>query len=118
MDEQVLEVNRIGGRDLALESSALYEPLRRLSLVGFQGTTAELLNRLNAIASEGTRHSMRWPKAPNALSSSLRRLASNLRSTGIDLQFSRADGQGRRMISLHTTAGSPKRSSVIVSDNQ
>jgi hypothetical protein len=115
---RLYEANCIEGRDLALESSALYEPLRRLSLVGFQGTTAELLDRLNSIASERSRRSMRWPKAPNALSSSLRRLASNLRSTGIDLQFTRADDQGRRMISVHTTAESPKRSSVIVSDSQ
>ena len=114
---RLYEANRIAGRDLALESSPLFEPLRRLSLVGFQGTAAELLDRLNSIAGERSRRSMRWPKAPNVLSSSLRRLASNLRSTGIDLQFTRADDQGRRMISVHTTAESPKRSSVIVSDN-
>ena len=115
---RLYEVNQLGGQNLALESSPLFEPLKKLSLAGFQGSTAELFNSLNSITNEGTRRSVRWPKAPNALSSSLRRLASNLRSAGIDLQFSRADDQGRRMISMHRIADIPKRSSVIVSDSE
>jgi hypothetical protein len=72
------ESNRADARDLALESSPLYEPLRELAQAGFTGSSAELLNRLNSIVSEQTRRSVRWPKAPNALANALRRMASGL----------------------------------------
>ena len=52
------------------------------------------------IMSESMRHSVRWPKAPNALGTALRRMASNLRAAGIEIQFSRADLRGRRVVSL------------------
>jgi hypothetical protein len=50
--------------------------------------------------SSSMRHSVRWPKAPNALSNALRRMASNLRAVGIEIQFSRADVRGRHVVSL------------------
>ena len=103
----------LDARDLALESSPLYEPLRELAREGFRGSTAELLLRLNSIVSEQTRRSVRWPKAPNALASALRRMASNLRAAGIDLQSSRVDRLGKRMVSVTTALTAvPKRSSV------
>ncbi len=37
------------------------------------------------------RRSVRWPKAPNALGNALRRMASNLRAAGIEIQFSRVE---------------------------
>jgi hypothetical protein len=64
------------------------------------------------------RRSVRWPKAPNALSNALRRMASNLRAVGINIQFSRADIRGRRVVSLVRASEPRKRSSVIVSDRQ
>ena len=97
---KVYEANRADARDLALESSPLYEPLRELAREGFSGSTAELLTRLNNMVSEHTRRSVRWPKAPNALGNMLRRMASNLRSAGIELNSSRADRLGRRIISV------------------
>ena len=54
---QTYQDNRADGRVLTLESSPLYEPLTVLATEGFNGTTSELLIRLNAIASEGTRRS-------------------------------------------------------------
>ena len=108
------EVNRADGQYLVLESSPLYEPLRQLTRDGFRGTTAELLIRLNGMVSDGIKRSARWPKAPNALGNSLRRMASNLRSAGIELQFSRADRLGRNMVSVHCSerAERAERSSV------
>jgi len=107
------DANRANARDLALESSPLYEPLRELAREGFTGSSAELLARLNSIVSEQTRRSIRWPKAPNALASALRRMASNLRAAGIDLQSSRVDRLGKRMVSVTTALTTvPKRSSV------
>jgi len=107
--------NRAEAHHLALESSPLYEPVAELAREGFSGTVAELLAQLNCMISKSMRHSVRWPKAPNALSNALRRMASNLRAAGIEIQFSRADIRGRRVVSLVCASEPRKRSSVIVS---
>jgi len=93
-------VNCAEARDLALESSPLYEPLTQLAREGFTGTVAELRARLDSMVSEAVRRSVRWPKAPNVLGNALRRMATNLRAAGIELQFSRNDQHGRRMVSV------------------
>ena len=105
-------------RNLALEASPVYEPVAQLALEGFSGTVTELHARLTSMTSESMRRSVRWPKAPNALSNALRRMASNLRAVGIEIQFSRANIQGRRVVSLVSVSEPRKRSSVIVSDRQ
>jgi len=114
---KIYENNRVDARDLALGSSPLYEPLRELARAGFRGSTAELLDRLNAIAGDRDR-SARWPKAPNALGNSLRRMASNLRSAGIEIQFSRADRLGRNMVSVHSVVTDSEKIVSTVSDRQ
>jgi len=101
---------------LALESSPLYEPIAELAKEGFSGTVTELHARLTSMMSESMRRSVRWPKAPNALSNALRRMAANLRAAGIDIQFSRANIQGRSVVSLVSASETRKRSSVIFSD--
>jgi hypothetical protein len=101
---------------LALESSPLYEPVSELAQEGFIGTVTELHARLTGMISEGIRRSVRWPKAPNALGNALRRMATNLRSAGIEIEFSRADIRGRRVVSLVSASEPRKRSSVTVSD--
>jgi len=86
---------------LALEASPLYQPLAELAHEGFTGTVAELRVRLDSMVSETIRSSVvHWPKAPNALGNALRRMATNLRAAEIELQFSRNDEQGRRMVSM------------------
>jgi hypothetical protein len=110
--------NRAETHHLALESSSLYEPVAELAREGFSGTVAELHARLNCMMSESMRRSVRWPKAPSALGSAPRRMASNLRAAGIDLQFSRADIRGRRIVSLVCASEPRKRLSVAVSDRQ
>src|SRR5208282_4619362 len=107
--------NRAETHHLALESSPLYEPVAQLAREGFRGTVAELHTRLNCMMSDSMRRSVRWPKAPNALSNALRRMASNLRAVGIEIRFSRADIQGRRVVSLVCASEPRKRSSVTVS---
>jgi hypothetical protein len=97
--------NRAEAHNLALESSLLFEPIFKLACEGFSGTVAELHSRLNCTTGENVRRSVRWPKAPNALSGALRRMAANLRAAGIQLQFSRADVQGRRLVSLACATG-------------
>jgi hypothetical protein len=110
--------NRAETHNLALESSPLYEPVAKLAREGFSGTVAELLARLNSVMSESMRRSVRWPKAPNALGNALRRMASNLRAAGIEIQFSRADTSGRRVVSLVSAFEPRERSSVTVSGRQ
>jgi hypothetical protein len=102
---------------LALESSPLYEPVAELAKDGFSGTVTELHARLASLVSESMRRSLRWPKAPNALSNALRRMAGNLRAAGIDIQFSRANIRGRSVVSLVSASEPGKRSSVIFSEH-
>ena len=71
------------------------------------------------MVSDAMRRSVRWPKAPNGLGNALRRMATNLRAAGIELQFSRNDEQGRRMVSVLLCAPQVwKRPSVVVSNRQ
>jgi len=108
---EACRANCAESRNLALEASPVYEPLLEVARAGFSGTSSELLFRLNKLASDSTRRSRRWPKAPNALSNALRRMAGSLRSAGIEIYFNRADHQGRRIISVKSSLV-PKRSSA------
>jgi hypothetical protein len=108
--------NSAEARDLALEASPLYVPLAELAREGFTGTVAELHARLDSMVSDAMRRSVRWPKAPNGLGNALRRMATNLRGAGVELQFSRNDVQGRRVVSV--VAAARKTPSVAVSSRQ
>ena len=110
--------NSAEARNLALEASPLYEPLAALAREGFTGTVAELRVRLDSMVSEPMRRSVRWPKAPNVLGNALRRMATNLRAAGIELQFSRNNEFGRRLVSVLPAAPTPKTPSVVVRDRQ
>jgi hypothetical protein len=111
--------NSAEARDLALEASPLYRPLVELAREGFTGTVGELLARLDSMVSDAMRRSVRWPKAPNGLGNALRRIAGSLRAAGIELQFSRNDVLGRRVVSVVDLAeGRQILPSVAVSDRQ
>ena len=53
----------------------------------FAGTATELFNQLNLTVDEKTSKARGWPKAPNALTNQLRRLAPNLRRVSIAVQW-------------------------------
>jgi hypothetical protein len=110
--------NSVEARGLSLEASPLYEPLAELAREGFTGTVAELHTRLDSMVSDAMRRSVRWPKAPNGLGNALRRMATNLRAAGVELQFSRNDVQGRRVVSVVAAAQMRKTPSVAVSSRQ
>ena len=95
----------------AIKMGPVAKPARRLE----RGLFALLAAELIALAFV---RSVRWPKAPNALGNALRRMANNLRAAGIEIQFSRADVRGRRLVSLVSASEPRKRSSVTVSDRQ
>jgi hypothetical protein len=110
--------NSAEAQALALEASPLYAPLAELAREGFTGTVAELHARLESMVSDATRRSVRWPKAPNGLGNALRRIATNLRAAGVELQFSRNDVQGRRVVSVVAAAQIRRTLSVAVSSRQ
>ena len=112
------QANCAEARDLVLEASPLYVPLTELAREGFTGTVAELHTRLDSMVSDAMRRSVRWPKAPNVLGNALRRMATNLRAAGVELQFSRNDVQGRRVVSVIGVAQVRKTPPVAVSSRQ
>jgi hypothetical protein len=112
------QTNSAETRDLALEASPLYVPLAELAREGFTGKVAELHTRLDSMVSDALRRSLRWPKAPNGLGNALRRMATNLRAAGVELQFSRNDVQGRRVVSVVGAVQMRKTPSVAVSGRQ
>ena len=112
---EAYRTNCAEARNLALEASPTYEPLLKVARAGFSGTSSELLCLLNKLASDSSKRSRRWPKAPNALSNVLRRMAGSLRSTGIEIYFNRADHQGRRIISVKLGLPAPANIVSIVS---
>jgi hypothetical protein len=83
--------NRAAGHELALESSPI--PKAILDFVEnngiWNGSASQLSAELDQRADEKTRAMKNWPKTPAALSGTLRRLAPNLRSVGVEVGFGR-----------------------------
>ena len=52
-------------------------------------------------SSDATKHKG-WPKTPTVLSNILRRLAPALRAVGVNVEFNREAGTGKRTIALTT----------------
>lgn len=65
----------------------------------WEGTPTELLNELTDIAGDLVSRGKTWPKAANSLSNRLRRAATFLRASGIEIESVKASG-GRRLISI------------------
>jgi hypothetical protein len=65
------------------------------------------------MVSAAVRRSIRWPKSLNALGNAVRRIATNLRAAGIELQFSRNDRRCRRMVSAVAAAQIRKKRLVF-----
>jgi hypothetical protein len=84
--------NRAAANELALEVSPIVAPLRTLleNRGGvWDGTATELLADLTRHAGDAS-HSREWPAKGNVLSGKLRRLAPNLRKSGIMVEFHHA----------------------------
>jgi hypothetical protein len=96
---EAYEHNRSAANSLALEASLLVTPLRSIAKAGFHGTATKLLGRFNDTVPDDVRKQRGWPRNARALSGALRRLAPNLRETGIDVAFLGQQGESReRMI--------------------
>lgn len=67
----------------------------------FEGTASELLTVLEFYTPETMRNIRSWPKTPRGLSNRLRRAATFLRQTGVEVEFARkADASRQRIIRI------------------
>lgn len=85
------EDNREDANELALEASSVATAVRTLMADrrDWSGTAAELLDLLNEVVTDSVRHQATFPKKPNKLSGEIKRIAPNLRATGLDVNFRR-----------------------------
>ena len=95
--------NRTDANDLALTASPIVGPIIALLETREQwtGIASDLLAELNAIVSEDVKHQRDWPKSPQGIGGALKRLAPNLRSTGINI--SNGTGRSRCVITIEKT---------------
>jgi hypothetical protein len=97
--------NREAANVVALESSPIVEPLRELLKQSnpWKGTASELLGKLHEQASARSTLTSGhgWPNSPRSLSSTLRRLAPNLKREDVVIDFGGREGKdSKRMISV------------------
>jgi hypothetical protein len=94
--------NRAAGNEVALEASpvatAVITFMSALVLGKWTGTATALMDVLDGKVSEKTRESKAWPRSPRGLSGILKRLAPNLRQTGIEVEFCREPDHDRRRV--------------------
>jgi hypothetical protein len=89
----------------SLEAEPTVGPLRKLARAGdWEGTASELLEMLVEVCglNDVKRLPGGWPKAPNALSNRLKRLASALRQEGIDVKRLPKNTEGMHLWSVRT----------------
>jgi len=91
--------NRASANDAAIEASVVGTAIQAFMTdrESWQGTAADLLGDLEEAVDDRTRHGKAWPKSPRKLSGDLRRVAPNLRATGIDVDFKKS---GKRLVFL------------------
>lgn len=91
------QVNAGDVNDLALDSSPVAPILREFieARISWEGAMKELLAELNHIVADDTKRTRAWPKTPKGLSGVIRRLAPNLRRTGIRVDFLPREGTRR-----------------------
>lgn len=97
----------------AIECSPLPVPLATLleETNRWDGTATDLLQRLTQVVGEDVAKQRDWPKQPHILSNQLRRLAPNLRRTGIEVMFDNRTAHSRF---IHITRAAVKNSVTSV----
>jgi hypothetical protein len=113
--------NRDQMNDLAIESSPVAAAIINLinKIGSWKGTATGLLRKLESEVDEQTRRQSNWPKSPKALGGAIRRVATNLRSRGIDCTKGRdTDKNGTRLIRLKKITPPSSEMSDCQMDNQ
>jgi hypothetical protein len=110
--------NQSDANDLALEASPITEPIRHLLAqddyaLGFEANATTLLNELAKKTDESIRRQKGWPQSALGLSNMLKRLAPNLRKSGIEAIFGERskDRERRRLITLRNIASTSSKAS-------
>jgi len=99
--------NRRAACDSALEDSEVAQSLRGMmdATEGpWRGTASELLQALAGYTRQGATTRAQWPKTPRLLSCVLRRIAPQLRTIGMAVNFDRIDNSRMITISLSATS--------------
>jgi len=93
--------NREAANATALDSSPVAKAVQTFvaDRGNWAGTATDLLGELERVSDDKTLRLKSWPKTPQTLSNTLKRLAPNLRAEGIDADRHREHG-GRRVIVL------------------
>ena len=92
--------NRTRSNELALDASPLATALGDLLARGsYDGSNRGLLEALDAAADDNATRSRGWPKTTAALTGALRRIAPNLRRSGIEIvRYRSSDSSGSRKV--------------------
>jgi hypothetical protein len=74
--------------------------------IEWTGTAGDLLKHLERKIEDGVKRSSAWPKTPRTLSGRLRRLATFLRESGVDITFHKKKGTGgQRFLTISSKGG-------------
>ncbi len=110
--------NRADARETALDASPLVPALRTVVAEApggrWEGTATELHRRLSEGVDERTLKAEGWPKTGQALGGALRRLAPDLRATGLDVEVGKKGRHGagrKRLVVLRALAPEPAATS-------
>ncbi|MSQ47309.1 MAG: hypothetical protein EXR78_02800 [Deltaproteobacteria bacterium] len=111
------ERSRTSTNNFALDASAIGESVQRFIAKQdtWEGSASELLELLCPSATEKELKSKNWPKLPFSLSNQLRRISPNLRTVGIEVEFTRSGDKGRaRKIKISRTEPEQERKKASV----
>jgi len=94
--------NRDEAVDAVIEADPVAEAVRAMiaAQTEWTGTASDLLDALGEMAGERVVKSKTWPDSPRALSGRLRRAATFLRKTGVEIGFEREGRARTRMIRI------------------
>lgn len=100
--------NRVDAVEIEIESSPIGAAIKAFMdaqvEIRWAGTAEGLLKALNEKVPEDTRHERGWPRNGRALSGKIKRLATSLRSVGLQVIWSKVNGQ--RIIALQKAISS------------
>jgi hypothetical protein len=94
--------NRDAGNEVALEASPVGKAVSDFvaGIGEWCGTSTDLLEQLDAQTDEKTKRLKSWPKTAQVLGGAIKRLAPNLRTAGVGIEFGRRGRRGTRTIKL------------------
>jgi hypothetical protein len=98
--------NILNAVESVLEANPVAVAVRDLAATGpWEGTAADLLNKLAGRVDERTTKSKRWPATPRGMSGSLRRAATLLRKADVNVEFVKEGHKRTRKIFISNAVG-------------